>query len=44
MASKLINNNIRYNQNKYYKIFFQRAILNKFFVVYMLFVATIDDK
>ena len=44
MASKFINKNSRYNQNKHYTIFIQGSILNKLYRVYVSLVANIDNE
>lgn len=44
MASRLINNNSKYNQNKYYRLLFQESILVKFSVKYASLIAIINDE
>lgn len=44
MASRLVNNNRRYNQNKHYKIVFQETMLDKLPAAYTSLVATMNNK
>lgn len=44
IASRLTNNNGRYNQNKYYKILIQGVIWERLPDTYLSLIATIDTK